>query len=429
MISTIKVSNFRSIQDQNLELAPLTIIYGPNAAGKSSIFYALAVMKEILTDANRQSTEFFNFRFMNIGDFQSSIFRHDLNKKIQISVKVKAGEISVEYRMEIGPKIVDFYLDAGEPYNLQLHVTGTFPYPNTTQDNKEIIVNDMAFNVVWTGTGGQVTAKTPNPESNRLANEIAAILNKPILTIRASDIVPVKRGFTKPSFAAGNPVPFPLSEDEVAIKLASNLYADQHLSLYLEQIMDRHFSAKFIQQLGTISLTTSDIKSKQPPVEVVNDGFGVNQLIYLLGKTLNKETQVACIEEPEINLHPAVVRKLPKAFLDLVKNENKQLLISTHSETLMLSLQAAVARKEINRSDIVFYFVKKEDGITKLEKQTVNAKVQIKGGLKTYMDVQLEDIVAFIGKTDENIPEPKRIEDVSPADPTAEDTSPPLANV
>jgi len=43
----LHVRGFRSIGDQEVELRPLTLVYDPNGSGKSSLLYALLVLKNL----------------------------------------------------------------------------------------------------------------------------------------------------------------------------------------------------------------------------------------------------------------------------------------------------------------------------------------------------------------------------------------------
>lgn len=46
VLSRIRLENFRYVIAANLDLAPLTILYGENGAGKSSIIEALQLLKQ-----------------------------------------------------------------------------------------------------------------------------------------------------------------------------------------------------------------------------------------------------------------------------------------------------------------------------------------------------------------------------------------------
>jgi AAA15 family ATPase/GTPase len=89
IIKTIKIKGFRSVKEQVLELAPLTFLYGPNAAGKSSLFYALNVFKKIILNPNQSVDAFFNLDFINLGSFRQIVFGHKDEDAIAFSINVR----------------------------------------------------------------------------------------------------------------------------------------------------------------------------------------------------------------------------------------------------------------------------------------------------------------------------------------------------
>ncbi|MEV9067007.1 AAA family ATPase [Klebsiella quasipneumoniae] len=44
MIQYIRIQNFRSVRDIELELGPLNIVFGPNGCGKSNIYNAIHLL-------------------------------------------------------------------------------------------------------------------------------------------------------------------------------------------------------------------------------------------------------------------------------------------------------------------------------------------------------------------------------------------------
>ena len=131
----------------------------------------------------------------------------------------------------------------------------------------------------------------------------------------------------------------------------------------------------------------------------MNEGFGVNQLVYMLAKVLHSDAGIVCIEEPEIHLHPSAVRRLARALADIAReNGDKHLIISTHSEQFIMSLLALVADGAYTpRYDSAIYLVTKEGKESKFQRQQVNEGGQVEGGLASFMEGELEDMKAFLG--------------------------------
>lgn len=87
--------------------------------------------------------------------------------------------------------------------------------------------------------------------------------------------------------------------------------------------------------------------------------------------------------------------KLVNVFVEIAKEENKNFVISTHSEHIVSSLLNKVAASKMNPNDIQIYYISKNKKRTKIEKQAINEKGQIKGGLKGFYNTELKEIKEF----------------------------------
>ncbi|MCS7165949.1 MAG: AAA family ATPase [Candidatus Calescibacterium sp.] len=61
MIKKVYVKNFRSIKEQEIELAPLVVLYGPTSSGKTSLLYSILTFKNLVTKPNQYYSEIFNW--------------------------------------------------------------------------------------------------------------------------------------------------------------------------------------------------------------------------------------------------------------------------------------------------------------------------------------------------------------------------------
>jgi len=105
-------------------------------------------------------------------------------------------------------------------------------------------------------------------------------------------------------------------------------------------------------------------------IPVIADGSGVNQLVHLLlmfgivpyGSTLG-------IEEPEIHLHPKAQKKLCSLLAGLVKKYwKRQLIITTHSQSIMFGFLDEVKNGNMDRNDLkIYYFEEKEKEPVRVE--------------------------------------------------------------
>lgn len=91
MLTNMKLSGFKPFKEpQEVPIAPITLIYGPNSAGKSSIIQSLLLLKQsLLTSHNDTDTPVFRGEYVDLGSFKSAVHAHDLNRDIEISVGFK----------------------------------------------------------------------------------------------------------------------------------------------------------------------------------------------------------------------------------------------------------------------------------------------------------------------------------------------------
>lgn len=94
MITTIAIENFKGIGERiELELRPITLLFGPNSAGKSSVIHALQYLREIFTrrNVNADRTESGGEAF-DLGGFAAMIHGRDLSRRIRLEVTVEVDE-------------------------------------------------------------------------------------------------------------------------------------------------------------------------------------------------------------------------------------------------------------------------------------------------------------------------------------------------
>ena len=82
-MNTIGFKNFKAFGDtmQTFSNKPITLIYGPNSVGKSSILHALMYAKEIIGGANPDIMKLDDS--VDLGGFKNFIHKHDENKKFE----------------------------------------------------------------------------------------------------------------------------------------------------------------------------------------------------------------------------------------------------------------------------------------------------------------------------------------------------------
>ncbi len=394
MLNKIHIKNFRSIEDAEFQLAPVNVLYGPTASGKSSSLYALLVLRNFVLNPNRPPDGFFNLGFMDLGGFDACVFNHDTSRKIEVSVEAKEADVTSSYSISIsksGAKLAQKYgiFKMEAEVTLPYGINQSFPF-TLSSDNEEFSAN-------WNGITATVTPRKPTTGTQLRGQEISKDLNRINEIIKAIDISPHRRGFFRPNYSPAQVSLIPTSDEEVGSIIISDQHLAGRISTYAEDIFGRDFRTYTPPGTATAFFQSTDKKSRIP-VYLVNEGFGVNQIIYLLAKILRSDVETVLIEEPEIHLHPTVLRTFAKTLCTLAKEENKQLILATHSEQFMITLLAAVHDESLKPEELNCILSTKEKKMTIFKSQKVTQQGELEGGLTAFMETQLEDLKRFLGK-------------------------------
>ncbi len=134
-ITKISLTNFRSFKStQSIELAPVTLLFGPNSVGKSSVLMALAYVQQILKKGHCNPEKLDALGSKAIGGFRSLVHGQDLNRPIKIRLDFESG----------GSPFVYYGAGVDEMSN---HISAS--YPLMTDFGGSIQTGGLEFEIVW----------------------------------------------------------------------------------------------------------------------------------------------------------------------------------------------------------------------------------------------------------------------------------------
>lgn len=369
--SAITVENFRCYHHpQRFELKPITLFFGLNNSGKSAIMRLFPLLDDSFRsdslDALRLdkrlagwSHRFRTLRSQNIApsddptigiklEFEAQpvqsvewrLFEPPEWNRIVIQrfrVLHSAGDVEVELR---GPFPND-RLSTSLPYRMGTspEIRRTFlglnPDFNVTDDNNtNAFLQNLQMKVVWLHALRQV----PGRETR---------FNGPI----RRELDP--NGRDAPTLLFG--------QDPVRQSVA--VWFQQHAKHTLRIEEDPPQSR----------LIASRIRPTTKPslsIDLIDAGEGLGQLLPVLTgvELLRHRTQtsgpdILAIEEPEAHLHKDLQRALVDELVAVTQLQTGGItLLETHAETILLSLQLAVADGRLKPEDLAIYWVHNEDG-------------------------------------------------------------------
>jgi predicted ATPase len=89
-ITAITIENFKGISEPvRVELKPITLLFGANSAGKSTIIQALHYVREILERNNVDADRCLGAdESLDLGGVRNLVHNHDLNNSIRIRIEM-----------------------------------------------------------------------------------------------------------------------------------------------------------------------------------------------------------------------------------------------------------------------------------------------------------------------------------------------------
>lgn len=93
-LRSLTIQNFKAIGDPvKIEFKPITLLFGPNSAGKSTIIQALTYAREIFLNRNLDPHRIVvHGEEIDLGGFRTMVHNHDISLPIYLEIEIELGE-------------------------------------------------------------------------------------------------------------------------------------------------------------------------------------------------------------------------------------------------------------------------------------------------------------------------------------------------
>jgi predicted ATPase len=205
-------------------------------------------------------------------------------------------------------------------------------------------------------------------------------------------------GYPLPEAPAPNLDRLSLTERAVALAsvLAYNRDIEKALSQWLEDLIEVRIEVKLLPG-KRVTIRCKPSSSGASDNLFLNEGTGASQLPFILIPIgLAHRNETILLSEPEAHLHPRLQSHLMQALLGIAKRETKQFLIETHSEHVLHVLLNAVAKGDLQKSELAIYYFENVNGEAKVRRLEVNEHGQVEGGLPGFFDQSLAELTEYL---------------------------------
>lgn len=351
MINNITFANYRIFANkQSLELAPMTVIFGKNNTGKSAVLRLPLLVESAL---KCKSQEVFS-RICNdvtLCDEFRDIVYNKANRALEIGVtSTKGDELLFSFYVDVTDKQKKTHL---EKWSLKDANGNSVSYQI---DDHQKMVDDNGREIIFTGI-------IPNPISEEWIEEalrhfqiqndyIGHIRSLPMRDYRLSDNVHTLMG-TKGENAYEYLISDVINGNGTLLDKVSNWY---------KKVFDGW--SVIIDQSRAPSYSV-ELQNKNVRNNVLDTGAGIGQSlpeIVAVAKSCEIPWQYI-LEEPETHLHPAAHAEMAEFMAhEVLLDNNKQILVETHSLNFILRLRTLVATNNLKSNDLALYYVKYDEG-------------------------------------------------------------------
>jgi predicted ATPase len=384
-IQSITVSGYKAYaQPATLKICPLTLVYGLNSAGKSSLIRLLPLLRssfignsatpfqmgtaatrgagisELFTKSRSDDLITLKFQFTEEAPTTSAIYKIRLH---QVSSKRQAVIESLEIQdrnQSVGKVVIELDLNSLKPPSY-----ASLRYQTRITRRVEPLENFKFIGI------------RPTFEQPRLLDKTVGCINNLSVSLQGLSsltwIGPLRKAPARlePEYAS-----LPIL-DEHGVGASQAIRESDSLDKSVSEEVSRWFrsytghSLEVVPSAGPFgelfSLTFSPIDNPKLTVPVEDVGEGMGQIIPVLtaaslaahGKLGTTPTVV--IEHPDLHLHSTVHFGVLDFFCELVSRSayGPRFVIETHSEAMLLALQLAIVDKRISHKDVVLHWIKK----------------------------------------------------------------------
>lgn len=410
MLTELRIQNFKSWRDtQTLRLAPITVFFGTNSSGKSSIGQLLMMLKQtaespdrarVLNTGDQQAP-------VDLGDFRSLIHHHDeaLDLAFEIAWKQSAPIViddpkdeSIHHRSNSIRFGASIYQPPGRPGQLRVRRMSyelldddAAPFragmePDAKRSSRYKLMFDGFSPVRNRGRSWELPAPGrfygfPDEavayyQNTEFLPDLSLALERTLgsVTYLGPLRVNPERVYR---WSGGTPEDVGWEGEyaiEAILAAGDRLYNYQHRgrTRRLQQVL-----AEAMRDLGLIaSFEVTEIakgraerevrirvRPRGDEVLITDVGFGISQVLPVLVQSYYAPCgSTILLEQPELHLHPSVQKELADFFIKAAfaredgVERNTQFLIESHSEHFLRRLQRRIAEEKLSPDHVALYF-------------------------------------------------------------------------
>lgn len=433
MVKAVRLQRFRAFEDSGwIEFKPITLLFGYNSAGKSSILQALLMLKQSIKNmAEEVPFVFSSEKGVDLGAFEDVIHKHDIDHKkpMIISLRVdierevltrlkkteplSVNEEAVTYEEDgiddVAKTEIEFSIEIS--YNQKRRFIAVKGFSLKDRESNKTILSmekkgvsetekpeyfsdfvdceDKKVSLTWNNF---IPVIKPVGDFGGISNVSLSIRKAVIAGLdRIVNIGPLREQPDRTMLFAGEKPASVGTKGEDTFKLLFNdkhsispMQLEEKLNSYLKKYNYLYEWNMLRSNLGQFVL--KDI-STGTIANIVDVGFGISQVLPVAVQLYaTAKNRMLLIEQPEIHLHSKAQADIADLLIDVLEKGKKTIIIETHSENLLLRLRRRVAEGRIASEDVAVYYAEQRNAVSTIHLMNLNEYGDIEGMPEAFKD-------------------------------------------
>lgn len=447
MLQNLRIQNFKGWKDTgSIQMAPITLFFGTNSSGKSSIGQFLMMLKQTVESSDRKAILYPGDKnsAVQLGSFHEMVFERDIKKQIDFTYEwdlvkeLKFKDPLSEKKYSVAQIAFDGSIAMQQEHSNKLFMDN-FNYILKKQDQEDVSIGMGKKNggkeeytishknyqlkrnpgrvwypptpVRFYGFPDEVIFYHQNAQFVQSLNLEHENLFKSIFYLgplrEKTERLYSWTGVTPEStgYSGENTVSAMLAARGRRLNLGNKrLYRpfEQVIAENLKNMeLIEDFKVKAISKQRQEYEVKIQTKGSKNWVDLPDVGFGISQVLPVLVQCFYAPANsIIIMEQPEIHLHPCAQSALADVMIDVInskedgKDRNIQLIIETHSEHFLKRIQRRLAEDKISPGKISAYFAKIDHQPAKLEPLEIDLFGNILNWPKNFFGDEMGDVTA-----------------------------------
>jgi len=448
MLKELRIQNFKIWEDTGpIRMAPITLFFGTNSSGKSSIGQFLMMLRQTVDSPDRKAVFFTGSQNspVQLGSYQEMVYRRDsgrdilfqyrwelpdsmkitdpISKKMytgnEMAFSAVAGMSNNGKNQRTIMKSMEYVLNENDSkvFSIQMKLRGSAKIEYEVEAENYLLSRNKGRPWYWKDTvrfygfPDEVVAYYQNAQFVQELNlrhetlfrtmfYLGPLRTKAERLYTWTGIEPEHVGFS-----GENTVAAILASQNRKINLGWKKPTKPFERLIAEKLKQMGLINEF--EVNPISTQRQEYEVKlrinrlDNEVDLPDVGFGISQVLPVLVQCFYApRNSIILLEQPEIHLHPSAQSALADVMIDVINakedytNRNIQLIIETHSEHFLRRLQRRIAENAIEQEKVAAYFANYKRDKAVLEPLDIDLFGNIRNWPEHFFGDEMGDVTA-----------------------------------